>query len=117
VDKKHGLATAALLVRGTYAYTGQGGERIDDHYLFESSVPSGTFKWSLFVRREAGPPKTNTDCLSAVENLVPFSLSQPAIFKTNELLPIKDLKLLVRDYEVGCLRILLDDSTNISVRT
>ncbi|RDW77173.1 hypothetical protein BP6252_05226 [Coleophoma cylindrospora] len=35
----------------------------------------------------------------AVENLVPYSLSQPAIFKTNELLPIKDLKLLVRDYK------------------
>ncbi|KAI9050541.1 hypothetical protein LZ554_005702 [Drepanopeziza brunnea f. sp. 'monogermtubi'] len=35
----------------------------------------------------------------AVENLVPYSSSQPAIFKTNELLPVKDLKLLVRDYE------------------
>ncbi|EHL02235.1 putative FAM203 family protein [Glarea lozoyensis 74030] len=35
----------------------------------------------------------------AVENLVPFSLSQPAIFKTNQLLPVKDLKLLVRDYK------------------
>ncbi|RDL31400.1 uncharacterized protein BP5553_09609 [Venustampulla echinocandica] len=35
----------------------------------------------------------------AVENLVPYSLSQPSIFKTNELLPIKDLKLLVRDYK------------------
>ncbi|KAN0106167.1 DNA-binding protein-like protein HGH1 [Hyaloscypha variabilis] len=35
----------------------------------------------------------------AVENLVPYSLSQPAIFKTNQLLPIKDLKLLVRDYK------------------
>jgi hypothetical protein len=36
----------------------------------------------------------------AVENLVPYSLSQPSIFKTNQLLPIKDLKLLVRDYKV-----------------
>ncbi|KAH8667508.1 DNA-binding protein-like protein HGH1 [Tricladium varicosporioides] len=35
----------------------------------------------------------------AVENLVPYSLSQPSIFKTNQLLPIKDLKLLVRDYK------------------
>ncbi|PBP24002.1 DNA-binding protein HGH1, partial [Diplocarpon rosae] len=35
----------------------------------------------------------------AVENLVPYSVTQPAIFKTNELLPVKDLKLLVRDYE------------------
>ncbi|PQE15233.1 hypothetical protein CJF32_00007876 [Rutstroemia sp. NJR-2017a WRK4] len=31
---------------------------------------------------------------TAVENLVPYSLSQPSIFKTNQLLPIKDLKLL-----------------------
>ncbi|KAG9228261.1 DNA-binding protein-like protein HGH1 [Amylocarpus encephaloides] len=35
----------------------------------------------------------------AVENLVPYSLSRPAIFKTNQLLPVKDLKLLVRDYK------------------
>ncbi|KAK0112066.1 hypothetical protein ONS96_001327 [Cadophora gregata f. sp. sojae] len=35
----------------------------------------------------------------AVENLVPYSLTDPTIFKTNDLLPIKDLKLLVRDYE------------------
>ncbi|OWP00079.1 hypothetical protein B2J93_8650 [Marssonina coronariae] len=35
----------------------------------------------------------------AVENLVPYSVTQPAVFKTNGLLPVKDLKLLVRDYE------------------
>ncbi|KAI9760147.1 MAG: hypothetical protein M4579_001867 [Chaenotheca gracillima] len=34
----------------------------------------------------------------AVENLVGFSTSQPAIFKTGQLTPIKDLKLLIRDY-------------------
>jgi hypothetical protein len=44
---------------------------------------------------------TKTDPATAVENLVPYSLSQPAIFKTNQLLPIKDLKLLVRDYKVS----------------
>jgi len=33
-----------------------------------------------------------------VENLVPFSRSQPNIFKANDLLPVKHLKLLVRDY-------------------
>jgi hypothetical protein len=38
----------------------------------------------------------------AVENLVPYSLSQPAVFKKNQLTPVTDLKLLVRDYEV-CL--------------
>lgn len=37
----------------------------------------------------------------AVENLVPYSLSQPSIFKTNQLLPLRDLKLLVRDYAVS----------------
>ncbi|TAQ85356.1 hypothetical protein B7494_g6322 [Chlorociboria aeruginascens] len=30
----------------------------------------------------------------AVENLVPYSTAQPTIFKTNQLLPVKDLKLL-----------------------
>ncbi|TVY80559.1 Protein HGH1-like protein [Lachnellula suecica] len=51
----------------------------------------------------------------AVENLVPFSLSQPAIFKTNELLPIKDLKLLVRDYKEiakNAITILINLSTD-----
>ncbi|KAK3318519.1 hypothetical protein B0H66DRAFT_241397 [Apodospora peruviana] len=33
----------------------------------------------------------------AIENLVPFSLSQPSIFKTESLKPIKHLKFLVRD--------------------
>ncbi|KAF2398394.1 DNA-binding protein HGH1 [Trichodelitschia bisporula] len=34
----------------------------------------------------------------AAENLVGYSLSQPALFKTGQLTPIQDLKLLVRDY-------------------
>ncbi|KAF2431225.1 DUF383-domain-containing protein [Tothia fuscella] len=34
----------------------------------------------------------------ASENLVGFSTTQHAIFKTDQLLPIKDLKVLVRDY-------------------
>ncbi|KAK2066982.1 hypothetical protein P8C59_000756 [Phyllachora maydis] len=33
----------------------------------------------------------------AIENLVPYSATQPAIFKTDELLPIKHLKFLIRD--------------------
>ena len=37
---------------------------------------------------------------AAVENLVPFSEKEPGIFKTNKLTPIKDLKLLIRDYPV-----------------
>ncbi|MCJ1405367.1 hypothetical protein MMC11_008594 [Xylographa trunciseda] len=34
----------------------------------------------------------------AVENLLPYSKTQPAIFKINQLTPVKDLKLLVKDY-------------------
>lgn len=43
----------------------------------------------------------------AVENLVGYSLAQPGLFKRNQLEPIKDLKLLVKDYSV---RISLLDS-------
>ncbi|MCJ1300437.1 hypothetical protein MMC08_003234 [Hypocenomyce scalaris] len=35
----------------------------------------------------------------AAENLVPYSEKEPSIFKTGQLTPIKDLKLLVKDYE------------------
>ncbi len=38
---------------------------------------------------------------AATENLVPYSRAQPAIFKTAQLQPVKDLKLLVRDYAVS----------------
>ncbi|KAI4213185.1 MAG: hypothetical protein LQ351_004131 [Letrouitia transgressa] len=34
----------------------------------------------------------------AVENLVPYSKAQPSIFKSNQLAPVRDLKLLVKDY-------------------
>lgn len=34
----------------------------------------------------------------AAENLVGYSTAQPALFKRNQLEPIKDLKLLVKDY-------------------
>ncbi|KAI9802939.1 MAG: hypothetical protein M1825_002170 [Sarcosagium campestre] len=34
----------------------------------------------------------------AAENLVGYSKSQPSVFKVGQLTPIKDLKLLVRDY-------------------
>ncbi|KAL8986570.1 MAG: hypothetical protein Q9177_004154, partial [Variospora cf. flavescens] len=34
----------------------------------------------------------------AAENLVPYSKTQPSIFKNGQLTPIKDLKLLVKDY-------------------
>ncbi|PGH22987.1 hypothetical protein AJ80_02902 [Polytolypa hystricis UAMH7299] len=34
----------------------------------------------------------------ACENLVGYTISEPALFKVHQLLPIRDLKLLVRDY-------------------
>ncbi|KAL2038776.1 hypothetical protein N7G274_008534 [Stereocaulon virgatum] len=34
----------------------------------------------------------------AAENLIPYSMAQPNIFKTGQCNPVKDLKLLVRDY-------------------
>ncbi|KAM0328223.1 hypothetical protein ACHAQA_005632 [Verticillium albo-atrum] len=36
--------------------------------------------------------------LLAVENLIPYSTSQPAIFKTENLLPVKNLTLLTQDH-------------------
>lgn len=35
---------------------------------------------------------------TAAENLVGYSASQPSLFKRNQLEPVKDLKLLVKDY-------------------
>ena len=37
----------------------------------------------------------------ACENLVGFSIAQPSIFKRHQLLPVRDLKLLCRDYRVS----------------
>ena len=51
--------------------------------------------WAYAVRRTVWLTITDKAC----ENLVGFS-SSPAIFKVNQLLPVKDLKLLVRDYPV-----------------
>ena len=40
--------------------------------------------------------------MQAAENLVPYSKTEPSIFKSNQLIPVKDLKLLVKDYTVLC---------------
>ena len=45
----------------------------------------------------------------AIENLVPYSTSQPSIFKTEDLLPVKHLKFLVRDDPVRTPRHLADE--------
>ena len=37
----------------------------------------------------------------ATENLVPYSTAEPAIFKTDDLLPVRNLKVLVRDDPVS----------------
>ncbi|KAL8762914.1 MAG: hypothetical protein Q9194_007459, partial [Teloschistes cf. exilis] len=61
-----------------------------------------------------GPLLTSTSTI-AVENLVPYSKTQPSIFKTAQLTPIKDLKLLVKDYPPiakNVLTILINISTD-----
>ena len=35
---------------------------------------------------------------TAAENLVGYSTAQPSLFKRNQLEPVKDLKLLIKDY-------------------
>jgi len=37
----------------------------------------------------------------ALENLVPYSTTQPSLFKADQLLPVKNLKVLVRDHPVS----------------
>ena len=39
--------------------------------------------------------------LIATENLVPYSTSEPALFKIDNLTPVKNLKLLVNDHPVS----------------
>lgn len=39
--------------------------------------------------------------LVAIENLVPYSTSQPDVFKADKFVPIKNLKLLVKDHPVS----------------
>lgn len=36
----------------------------------------------------------------ATENLVPYSKNFPSVFKSGQCTPVKDLKLLVKDYTV-----------------
>ncbi|KAI5288015.1 hypothetical protein KEM52_001339 [Ascosphaera acerosa] len=36
---------------------------------------------------------------AACENVVPYTITQPALFMRHQMLPVRDLKLLVRDYE------------------
>ncbi|KAL8657407.1 MAG: hypothetical protein Q9226_001943 [Calogaya cf. arnoldii] len=54
----------------------------------------------------------------ATENLVVYSKTQPAIFKTGQLTPIRDLKLLVKDYSpiaTSALTILINISSDLEV--
>lgn len=44
-------------------------------------------------------PSICSDTRSAAENLVGYSSAKPTLFKRNQLEPIKDLKLLSKDYE------------------
>lgn len=54
----------------------------------------------------------------AVENLVPYSKTQPSIFSASQLTPVKDLKLLIRDYAPiakNALTILINISSDAEV--
>lgn len=60
-----------------------------------------------FDRLVRNPPKhilhhsdLTPDVSSACENLVGYSTAQPSLFKRQQLLPVRDLKLLARDYTV-----------------
>lgn len=39
--------------------------------------------------------------LLSTENLVPYSLSEPTIFKAEDLTPVKNLKFLISDHPVS----------------
>jgi hypothetical protein len=41
----------------------------------------------------------------AVENLVPYSTAEPDVFKTENLKPVKNLTLLIRDHPVSATRL------------
>lgn len=51
--------------------------------------------------RPEGNHRNQAKCslnVSAAENLVGYSSAQPSLFKRNQLEPISDLKLLIKDY-------------------
>ena len=50
-----------------------------------------------------GLGRESADTPLAVENLVPYSKTQPAIFRALQMTPVTDLKLLIKDYPVGGL--------------
>lgn len=55
---------------------------------------------------------------AAAENLVGYSTAQPSLFKYNQFEPIKDLKLLIRDYPTiakNALTILVNISDDAEV--
>lgn len=56
---------------------------------------------------------------AAAEHLLGYSTTSPAVFKTNQLQPITDLKLLIRDYESiakNALTILVNLSEDAEIR-
>ena len=60
-----------------------------------------TLKFARLVRTSSSfLVPANTDLSLAADNLVPYSKTSPAIFKEPQFIPIKDLKLLIKDYPV-----------------
>ena len=67
------------------------------------------------VRRDDGsgrwPDEQELIVATAAENLVGYSTAQPSLFKRNQLEPIKDLKVLIRDYSPiakNCINMLVN---------
>lgn len=50
----------------------------------------------------------------AIENLVGYSKEQPSIFKTGQLTPVNDLKLLVKDYAVKAQNVIRIENCSLT---
>jgi hypothetical protein len=64
-------------------------------------------------------PVYDTHIPIAIEHLVGYSTAQPALFKRNQLEPVKDLKVLVKDYTPiahNAITILINISSDAEVR-
>lgn len=70
----------------------------------------------MFIEDPGLNQLNKAEVLSAAENLVPYSKTSPVMFREPQLVPIKDLKLLIKDYPV-CVpsSILLASTSFLSV--
>lgn len=77
-----------------------------------------TLRSDRLVSTTPPPHQDNANALTAAEHLVGYSLSDVPLFKRNQLEPVKDLKLLVKDYAPiakNALTILVNISSDAEV--